>query len=1173
MGHSMRDIFEAIQGEINRNVTDEIPQHTAPGGASEGAVPHIPGQFGLSVRGHNTRSEDEAVPVSTSRAPTTQDPPNDGVGSDPAPILDDQRPPLSWHGVFPEYHVRKNGINWEALLTGHGLMGNGAEPPMLNLTISEARLLAKKTEEGRPVGVDTVYDTDSVLFMPRTLGVFKKAFKLSVRPSFLRSVQSNPYVKWGGHDARKTMCVLFGTFDIWDCHVFFPNMKQVSEDEHGKSHMATTWTLSDHHMRVWMDEIVLPALRSTCTKADQQRYHPSFDCIVNTANVKSETSQGSSDPNHIQLQSKVQPANLGPLWDAIVARAASVTGTSSTGTSVNFDADAFSSPFLVVSAHNLKDHDFSRSSRPSEQRTRVLDGLAEVFNMGPRYIDLYEFWLDDGQEEVPDQDGITLLRKQSCSVSLGLYLADGFHKSAVKMDEYPWAGTNAGSITAETKESTNTRARGTAQFKAYNIIKEQFSTPSKGQHPFSDPLAEGKCAFLGTLRACLLTRSGLSYSSTKITRWWQLRRAKIRGYLRDRSDIITCYRKTKNRLTTSLHDSSRIGMSYGVRREKRRSLANYLMLEDEELDSIVMEAARGKPDGTHCGYWILPTQEVNDFRIAECNRWLLCLEAIILSANPQPGTNRETDLATQDANSFMLTAMNRVVQLSLGCLNPLRMPELWVGKILTRGRFKKRTVDKTQKRRGLDLKKARDRHHMLWLPLKLGHWTGPVPYFTRKKMKHLGVGANSLSWTLANKLAVSDAVRRTVENTYLVQWIVDHAEEFKSQNIVVDAQRDTHKREMAELEEAIKRAKANNNNDECTRLTKDAGISKKKLAGLEHNLRETTYLVLTTCVGYVVRQYNLWVWDELYKRWAEHETDMGRPKKKVKDFQMGMTEDTKKGYTILTKDIVFDHLRKLRPTSDSERRPGLKIDVGMPILARVTPAAKQQQKKNPAFPEHASGLWKDRIHSVFCWEEPARKWAKAYAPRASFVQMGECLKEAVGNEHEWTRQFLDHFADYACFMLFFLIFYNGTSAALTKSEAKTGPHKLSKLERTQFMQPRISLERAKKLRDKGASLATRTWPQPQDCVNRCKELLVVATGETTVEQSLGTHISNMGPFQGLPKSLDAAFNFGVYMENAEDLEESYETDDSDYDASESDDDDEGWNGELDGDYREDVELW
>ena len=296
---------------------------------------------------------------------------------------------------------------------------------------------------------------------------------------------------------------------------------------------------------------------------------------------------------------------------------------------------------------------------------------------------------------------------------------------------YPWALTDAGSVTMETRPGNNSWDSGIVLIKAYNKNKEQFATPFKGHYPFKNELYE----LFGYSEAQMkINATGRVASNipTTFSRDWVLKQ----------------WQDVKERVFAVLDSTKH--RSYSDRQEFRTTLDFYEALDGDLFSITGLDQIRDA-DSSHRSFWILSTEHVNNFRLAECNRWILCMEQLITAVEFTQGTKKTITVTEQQTNSLMSTTLARLLSVSLGCLNPELYPSIWLGKRWTKGRvFKQHGATQRQrrtwqKRQGLEVKNSVKLYGMAWLPHRLGVWSANEPFFRINRYHHLDVAYNIIN--------------------------------------------------------------------------------------------------------------------------------------------------------------------------------------------------------------------------------------------------------------------------------------------------------------------------------------------------------------------------------------------------------------------------------------------
>ena len=256
----------------------------------------------------------------------------------------------------------------------------------------------------------------------------------------------------------------------------------------------------------------------------------------------------------------------------------------------------------------------------------------------------------------------------------------------------------------------------------------------KGHQPFQNPYFEV-----------------LAYTQDQIDHWSRLQKNRGRQSKLLRSTILRHLQNTKVRILSAIQGSC--SASYGDRQEYRILLATLEAMPEDTTNRI--QPSQDLGTSTHYGFWRLATQHVAEFRIAECNRWLLALEKTAQLAEFVQGTSCTLSLVEQEMNSLVSIAVSCLLYFLIGYLNPEQLPSVWKGKRWVKSRFQNNFQNTVlhpeptlQKRQGLDIQSSVLQYGMSWLPHNLATWGTPAPTFYINKYPHLEIGTNALRATL-----------------------------------------------------------------------------------------------------------------------------------------------------------------------------------------------------------------------------------------------------------------------------------------------------------------------------------------------------------------------------------------------------------------------------------------
>lgn len=260
--------------------------------------------------------------------------------------------------------------------------------------------------------------------------------------------------------------------------------------------------LSDKAQAIWVDNIVLPALKHSCQQRRDvyhHHHHPhSFADAKSKAEVKQEVfTSGTS--HAMDIRYTVPEDCLDLFWTEVLRLSREHDGDGNV-----ISHDAFRDPFLVVMGYGLK----LSTKRDTFQQTRrdFLAQLEQCFDISPERMPPEDCWLDLGMEDTPlagsmPCEGITLLHKRHCLNRWVEQFACPEHDSQLTQpSRFHWALTrDAGSASVELRQTNALREDGIAYNKAYNVNKEQYATPLKGLQPVPEPAVRSAGLLAGAL--------------------------------------------------------------------------------------------------------------------------------------------------------------------------------------------------------------------------------------------------------------------------------------------------------------------------------------------------------------------------------------------------------------------------------------------------------------------------------------------------------------------------------------------------------------------------------------------------------------------------------------------------------------------------------------------------
>jgi hypothetical protein len=510
----------------------------------------------------------------------------------------------------------------------------------------------------------------------------------------------------------------------YECHVFFPNMIVKAG---GGTH------LSDKVQAIWIDNIVLPALRRSCgQRRDVYHHHPnSFADAKSKAEVKKEACT-SGTGYAMDIKYTVPDDCLDLFWTEVLRLSHEHNGDGHI-----VPHNAFRDPFLVISGHGLK----LTTKRDTLELARrdFLAHLEQCFDVSPERMPPEDCWLDVGIEDTPlardvPGEGVTLLRKRHCLECWIEQFACPEHDSQlIKPSHYYWTLTrDAGDASVELRQTNALRQGGVAYNKAYNVNKELYATQLKGYSPFQNPQFEA-----------------LGYSQELLDRWYSLNSFHTTSKeKKKRQQLLAAYSATKKRLSTILSQSG--SEDYGVRQEYRININLFRQVIDASVnEENEVEQQQHRP------YWILPTREVNGFAAADISRWLLLLEVLIRRVDTGHDGRLASTREQQLVNGVMVSALVQALQLSTGT-DPTTCHKIWRSRwharewgTARRGEDRAEGSDSNSDNRpnrrqliGLGFRQRIQESGMAWLPQDLILWN-VIPTFTEQALKELALADNA----------------------------------------------------------------------------------------------------------------------------------------------------------------------------------------------------------------------------------------------------------------------------------------------------------------------------------------------------------------------------------------------------------------------------------------------
>ncbi|EXL64273.1 hypothetical protein FOPG_19459 [Fusarium oxysporum f. sp. conglutinans race 2 54008] len=483
-------------------------------------------------------------------------------------------------------------LDWFSILSG------GDNRPKLDIQMSQ---------RSSP-DVQRTWDVDSIISWATCLSV-NRGLYISYHSPPTRNLASNMHVFHQGTPLHIIPHLRLGSgrqSPQFGVYVFFP----------GISHVCRTTTyLTKNERRMWINELLLPAIRHHCPP-DVVQHHPrSFDDVESKAYSRQREACSGMVHSKMDMHHYLPQEYLQQIWYDMRQR------------SERSDLAMFRGMFIVLSAKNIKLE--AKSPTLQQCRAKIVDHLHHVLDWSK--ADLSNTWIDVGTEDTATSEKCTLLHKK----------------------HFNWSLTSqAGSARVETRRSHPLRSGGIAYAQRYNVNKDLFWTPAKQDRAlFSEPNLEGLTCPPSLLDAWIVAarqyrNAGLATSDKSAPRLKRLRKV---------------FQAMKTRIGFALDSSA--NTSFGVREEYRISWDLF----------TVLNPAASSLQGQHRSFWILPTAHVNRFMRWEFNWWLSAIEFVQSRAS-----RRDANWEDHQRNMIMVTILLRSLKASVNCHHVARRSQMFI---------------------------------------------------------------------------------------------------------------------------------------------------------------------------------------------------------------------------------------------------------------------------------------------------------------------------------------------------------------------------------------------------------------------------------------------------------------------------------------------------------------
>jgi hypothetical protein len=535
------------------------------------------------------------------------------------PSVIDQSQPLSF-----ELREQLPTPHWAQAFEGSNLIPNqdspGQEPSRQQSgdgpgqNINHLCLACSQTKQRSAV---VRFDIDSILGFAQSLAFAREGLDINFFPRFHTNIQKDLHTyttlsfDFGKGERliqRKIHQVphyrfgrLLGHEGI-SVYILFPRMYDPQKPTNfpGKGSGS-----AENLLRIWTDQILLPALFRHVHPTSRQHYPTSWEHARQKAEARYAELRGQIETDPVPAQARsmhypVSPDCVSALWQDIEQQLLLPQNA------------IFSQAQIFFSGKNSK----LQFPRPT------LSNTWEAFNRNFstafdfQYLNRSTTWVDvgkeitgcdfalPGQETGTDSRPTTYLFKSCCATTLGRWVAFQEPGRPVIVTQYPTAMLrDAASLTLEISRSSRQRQEGLSYIQVYNSIKEPYDAGKT--KPFGSPFLP-KLAWDTEVAAALAKAVRGSPTPIPIV---------LKGYL-----------EGKRRLYTALKEAKR--MSYGFRMEYRMSIALMDQVESSlrgtgEWDSVcVLTNADMEP------IWHLPTDEYTTYLLANANKFMAVIEWI-----------------------------------------------------------------------------------------------------------------------------------------------------------------------------------------------------------------------------------------------------------------------------------------------------------------------------------------------------------------------------------------------------------------------------------------------------------------------------------------------------------------------------------------------------------------
>ncbi|KID81132.1 hypothetical protein MGU_11489 [Metarhizium guizhouense ARSEF 977] len=512
------------------------------------------------------------------------------------------------------------------------------------------------------------WDVDSIICYSLCLSI-NRGLYVSYFPQVSRNIHSSVHVYHQGKPLHSIPHLRLGSgrqSPQFGVYVFFPGITHANR---------TTSYLTNDERRLWIDKLLLPAIRSLCP-LDVIQHHPrSYDDAESKAHSRRREACSGAMRHDIDMHHYLPQEYLEPIWRHIVIASGSASP----------DLTMFRDMFIILSAKNIKLE--ARSSTFQGCRNNTIAHLRKVLDWSK--ADLSNTWIDVGLEDTAVSAGETLIWKSRCLQSWISSIKHDVRSPRIASEVFNWNLTDqAGSARVETRLSHPLRSGGIAYAQRYNVNKDLFATVAKRDHDlFSEPHLEGMACPPSLLDAWIVAaRQGRNAGAATTARSKpQIKRLR------------KAFEAMKHRISHAL--SSSTGTSFGAREEYRISWELFIKLDPSSAQQC----------GNHQPFWTLSTADVNKFMQWEFNRWISAIDFV-----RERGSRSNCSWEDHQRNMVLVTILLRSLKASVNCHHVARRSQMFKDKYKNR---------KGKSLRGLGFERSMRQSGLAWLPYELFDWS------------------------------------------------------------------------------------------------------------------------------------------------------------------------------------------------------------------------------------------------------------------------------------------------------------------------------------------------------------------------------------------------------------------------------------------------------------------